>query len=200
MLALFFCIISVDGFIGLAILLSWFINNKFVTPPLLWIGFGGMASVLILFLIPIHRITVPTKLLKMTRQVLEGWSLISDNRLLVLKLLGIQVGMMVLLALRYWVAFKMLSQSVTIEQTLLFASASVLTNLASFAPGGLGVREGIVSGIAMLLGFSPGTSIVAVGLDRIVSTVVIVLMGWISTVLLGREISSVMNTGPKSDL
>ena len=136
----------------------------------------------------------------MTRQVLEGWSLISDNRLLVLKLLGIQVGMMVLLALRYWVAFKMLSQSVTIEQTLLFASASVLTNLASFAPGGLGVREGIVSGIAMLLGFAPGISIVAVGLDRFVSTVVIVLIGWVSTVLIGKEISSVIHKESKPDM
>jgi uncharacterized membrane protein YbhN (UPF0104 family) len=191
MLALFFCTIAVYGLLGLAILLQWAIFTNFKVPSLLWIGFGGMACALFIFGFPLEQVYIPNALLKWVQQALEGWSLISKNPLLILKLLGIQTTMMILLAIRYWLAFHMLSQNVTISQVLLFSSATILTNLVSFAPGGLGVREAIVGGIALSLGFDPGISVVAVGLDRLVSTIMIILIGWLSTIALGREISKV---------
>lgn len=189
MFALFFCTIAVYGLLGLTILLEWALFKNFTAPALLWIGFGGMASALIVFWLPLERLPIPDFLRKWVQQALEGWSLISKNPLLILKLLGIQTTMMTLLAIRYWLAFHMLSQNVTISQVLLFSSATILTNLVSFAPGGLGVREAIVGGIALSLGFDPGISVVAVGLDRLVSTVMILAVGWASTVILGREFS-----------
>jgi uncharacterized protein (TIRG00374 family) len=83
----------------------------------------------------------------------------------------------------------MLSQAVTGGQALLFSSASVLTQLISFAPGGLGVREAIVGAVASALGFELAVSLAAVELDRLVATFTIVLVGWISTSLLGRDLS-----------
>jgi uncharacterized membrane protein YbhN (UPF0104 family) len=189
LLALFFCTTAVYGLLGLIILLQWTFIKNIPVPSLLWIGFGGMASTLLVFLLPVERLYIPNAMLKWVQQALEGWSLISNNPLLILKLLGVQTIMMVLLAIRYWMAFNMLSQNVTISQALLFSSATILTNLVSFAPGGLGVREAIVGGIALSLGFDPGTGVVAVGLDRLVSTIMIILTGWISSIILGREIS-----------
>jgi len=126
-------------------------------------------------------------------QAIDGWTAIGRNSGLLFKLTVLQITLVVLLSLRYWIAFHMLSQNVTIGQTLLFASASILTQLVSIAPGGLGIREAIVASVAALLGFDAGISIIAVGLDRLVITIVIVLSGWVSTVILGKQISDISN-------
>jgi len=190
-LALFVCSIAVYGLLGLAILLYWLLFDKIHVSPLLFIGFGAMSASLFIFLLPLNSIKIPNSILKWVQQALEGWMLIVKNPALVFKLLGIQTATMLLVAIRYWLAFHMVSQNVTISQVILFASASVLTQLVSFAPGGLGLREAIVSGIASLLGFKVGISVLAIGLDRLVSTVLIVILGWVSTILLGKTISNI---------
>ena len=189
MLAIFFCTIATYGLLGLTILISWVLLDNMRVSPVLWVGFGGMALGALIFWLPLERLHIPGTLTTWIQQAMEGWTLISQNPVLIVKLLAVQTTMMSLLAVRYWLAFHMLSQSVSIGQVILFSSGSILTNLVSFAPGGLGVREAIVAGIASALGFDAGTSVVAVGLDRLVSTLVIMLVGWISTVLLGKKIA-----------
>lgn len=187
MLAIFFCTIAVYGLLGLAILTSWVLFEGANVSSALWVGFGSMALAVIIFWLPLDRLRVPGSLAARIHQAVEGWTLISRNPTLIVKLLVIQTTMMSLLAVRYWLAFRMLSQNVTISQVILFSAGSILTNLVSFAPGGLGVREAIVAGIAAALGFDAGTSVVAVGLDRLTSSLVIFIVGWISTVLLGKK-------------
>lgn len=123
------------------------------------------------------------------QQLLEGWTAIGRNPGLLFKLAILQVALVAILSLRYWMAFHMLSQDISLGQTLLLASASILTQLVSLAPGGLGVREAIVASAATVLGFDTGVSVIAVGLDRLVVTVMIVLTGWLSIVILGKQIS-----------
>jgi uncharacterized membrane protein YbhN (UPF0104 family) len=187
--ATFFLFIAVNGFIGVAILLFWFFFNKAAVSPVLLIAFTVMVACLLVFWLPLDRIRMPEKIHRLFRQALEGWMLISTNPVLLLQLVVLQAILSVLLALRYWLAFRMLSQQVTMAQTLLFACASILTQLVSIAPGGLGAREAIVGAVALALGFDAGTSVVAVGLDRLVSTITILLIGGISTVILGKRIS-----------
>jgi uncharacterized protein (TIRG00374 family) len=92
-----------------------------------------------------------------------------------------------LFAARFWIAFHALSQEVTWAQCLLFSAATVLTRLANIVPGGLGVREGIVAGVAVILGFQVDASIAAVGLDRLIATVVIVALGVPYTYILSKN-------------
>jgi putative flippase GtrA len=49
------------------------------------------------------------------------------------------------------------------------------------------VREGIVAGVASLLGFEPDVSAVAVGLDRLVATSVILVLGTVFTYILSKK-------------
>ena len=186
--ALFICYIVVNGAMGMVILLSWMSSNKIVS-PVLFAGYTGMIASLLIFWLPLERVRVPGKIEKWVRQAIDGWVAISRNPTLLLKIILLQVILVVLLGLRYWLAFHMLSQKVTISQTILLASASILTQLVSIAPGGLGVREAIVGAVASMLGFDIGISVIAVGLDRLVVTIMIVLAGWISTVILGKQIA-----------
>jgi uncharacterized membrane protein YbhN (UPF0104 family) len=188
MLALFFCSVAVYGFLGLGILLYWTLVRHIPVSPILFIAFGLMSSCFLIFWMPLDRLPIPKIALKWLDQALEGWMLISKNLALLAQLLVLQTATMFVLAARYWLAFHMLSQDVTVSQVVLFASASVLTQLVSFAPGGLGVREVIVAQTASALGFKTSVSIVAVGLDRLIATVVVVLLGWVSTIILGKQI------------
>lgn len=189
MLALFFCFIAVNGAIGSVVLLYWVVFTDATVPVFLIIGFLAMTSCVLVFWLPVDRIHLPNSVAERLSQALDGWSIINRNPVLILKLTVLQTVMMLLLATRYWLAFHMLSQNVTPGQAILFSAATVLTQLVSFAPGGLGVRESIVAGVASLLGFDVGVSVVAVGLDRLVATIVIVLLGGVGLVVLGKQIS-----------
>jgi uncharacterized protein (TIRG00374 family) len=196
-LALFFCFIAVNGLIGTAILLYWVLVKKIVVSSLLLTGFAIMAACLLVFWLPLDNIKILNRLHKWVRQASEGWMLISRNPVLLVKLVGLQTSFMLLLAIRYWLAFHMLSQNVSVGVVILFSSASVLTQIVSIAPGGLGVREGLVGGVAAALGFDVGISVVAVGLDRLVATSTILLIGGISTIILGKQISETSITHGK---
>lgn len=187
--ALFVCFIAVNGLIGCCILIYWVLTRRAVVSPLLWIGFGLMAACLLVFLLPLESLRTPGRMREWVREALQGWGLIGKNPGLLAKLIGLQTSLSVLLALRYWIAFHLLSQDVSLAQTLLFSSASVLNQLASFAPGGLGITEAIVGGVASALGFELAISVVAVGLDRLVSTFAIIVVGVFSTAALGRQLS-----------
>ena len=187
--ALFVCFIAVNGLIGCGILIYWILVRKIAVSPLLWIGFGLMAACFLVFWLPLDHLRIPGRMRRWVQEALQGWMLIGKSPTLLAKLVGLQTSLSVLLALRYWIAFHLLSQNVTLAQTLLFSSASVLNQLATFAPGGLGITEAIVGGVASALGFELAVSVVAVGLDRLVSTLAIIVVGVISTAALGRQLS-----------
>lgn len=186
-LALFFCSISLSGFSGLIILAAWALWKQTEISPILLLGFMAMAASIAVFLLPVKKIKLPQKIQKWVNQAIEGWEIMRSNPILLAKILGLQLGFMLLFATRQWIAFTMLSQAITFGQAVLLSAGSILTQLISFAPGGLGVREAIVGGIATILGFPLTASVAAVELDRAIALVVIVLLGWISTVTLGNQ-------------
>lgn len=187
--ALFFCFVSVNGMVGVGVLLYWSVSKATPIPSLLLLSFVVMSSFFLFFWLPLEKIKIPGRISDLVRQALDGWEIVRKNLPLLLQLIGLQTCLMVLLAFRYWFSFHMLSQNIALSQAILFAAASILTQIVSIAPGGLGVREAIVGIVASTLGFDGGTSIVAVGLDRLVSTLVIIVIGGISTVVLGGQIS-----------
>jgi len=188
--ALFFCYLAINGMIGILVLMYWSQIHKTTIPSVLFFAFAVMVLCILVFWLPLDRIRMTEKMHQWVNQAVDGWMAISRNPGLLFKLTFLQTALVVLLSLRYWIVFHMLSQNISIGQTLLFASASILTQLVSIAPGGLGVREAIVAAVASVLGFDAGVSVVAVGLDRLVVTIMIVLTGWISMVILGKQISA----------
>lgn len=195
--AFFFLTIASYGFLGGTILLYWkFFKNVFIE-PILFLGFGIMTFLgLLIFILPFGVIRSPFVLQKWLHQALEGWALLRKQPALLLKILALQMAMTVFLAIQYLQAFQMLSQDITLSQSMLFSSASILTQLVSLAPGGLGVREAIVGGVASALGFDTSVSVAAIGLDRLISTLMIILTGWVSMILLGRQISEIKQNEP----
>jgi uncharacterized membrane protein YbhN (UPF0104 family) len=188
-LALFFCFLSLQGLVGLASLI-YIASLKDTAPfPVLWTGFALMTACPLLLWLPVDRLRLRPTLQAHLRSALDGWLIVGHKPVMLLQILGIQLIIVLLLALRYWLAFGMLSQDVSVAQVLVMSSASILTQLVSLAPGGLGVREAIVGAVSWALGFDAVVSLAAAGLDRLVSTLAIILMGGVGTMILGREMA-----------
>jgi uncharacterized membrane protein YbhN (UPF0104 family) len=186
-MALYICFVAVNGAVGLTVLGGWALVGGVEVPPALVLGFSGMVASVMSLWLPVDALSLPGKLGKRLMQLAEGWRVLSQNKHLVDIMAGFQVLTTLLFAARFWIAFHALSQDVTYAQCLLFSSATVLTRLVNIAPGGLGVREGIVAGVASLLGFEAGVSAVAVGIDRLVATSVIIVLGTIYTYVLSKK-------------
>jgi uncharacterized membrane protein YbhN (UPF0104 family) len=189
MVATYVCFIAANGVIGLIItaFLASFQGARI--PALLALGFVAMTISVVVLVLPIRLDFLPTKWKTRINNVAEGWQVLSQDRILLLQLILIQVITTIIAAQRFQIAFSTLSQDVSYAQCLLFSSATILTRLISVTPGGLGVREGIVAGLASVLGFDPGVSAVAVGLDRLISTVGILGLGVIYTYSLSKRIA-----------
>lgn len=188
-LALFFYFVSANGIIGFLILMYWYFSNKEYLSPELLVGFLGMACAFMIFWLPVEHLKKHLYLRARLEQIFLGWGIINKKPVLLLAVISIQIGMMLLQAISYWLAFQMLSQPVTYSQAVLFSAASILTQLVSIAPGGLGIREGIVAVVAASLGFDAEIAVVAVGLERLISTIVIIIMGLVGLNVLGKKLT-----------
>jgi uncharacterized membrane protein YbhN (UPF0104 family) len=186
-MALYVCFVSASGVVALIVLAYWTLARIENVPVALFFGFASMVASAIFLYLPVGNFSLPGKLGKRLKQLSEGWRVLGQNGHLVLKMIGFQVIATLLFAARLWISFHALSQNVSYTEWLLFSSATVLTRLISIAPGGLGVREGIVAGLASVLGFDPGISAVAVGLDRLVATTVILVLGTFYTYHLSKK-------------
>lgn len=185
--ALYVCFVATNGAIGLAVLASWWLSDLTRIPLLLGVGFLGMSLSLICLWLPVNSVSLPGRLGRRLDQLAEGWVVVGQHLRLAAVLVGLQMLTTLVFAGRLWISFHALSQDATYAQCLLFSSATVLTRLVTIAPGGLGVREGIVAGVASLLGFEAGVSAVAVAVDRLVATSVVIVLGTIYTYILSAK-------------
>lgn len=190
-LALFLCYVSLNGFIGLSILLYWLLFQGVMVSPILWVVFGLMMVSILMFWLPLDRIKLPDRIQGRAQQALDGWLIMSRKPSIIVGEMVLQLVMIIFLTIRYWLALRMLSQDVPISFVLLMSNVTILTQTVSLAPGGLGVREALVGGVASALGFDIGITIVAVGLDRLVATFVKLLVGSISTIIVGNQMTQV---------
>lgn len=195
--ALYVCYTSSSGVIGIAVLTYQFLRG-YGMPLLLMLGFAAMAVSISIFWLPLNFDYLPDKLRRRVRQLLQGWRILEGNVPLLAQLVGLQIALTVLAAGRLLITFQALSQDVNLAHCILFSAASTLTRLVSIAPGGLGVREGIVASVSSILGFDLGASAVAVGLERLISTPVNLLLSPLCTFILGREVTD-RRSGPESN-
>ncbi|MGD8814959.1 MAG: lysylphosphatidylglycerol synthase transmembrane domain-containing protein [Anaerolineales bacterium] len=189
-LALYIVFLFTSGLTGIAVLLymDWATSNS--SPSILYAAFLAMSASILTFAVPSYAKSETGSLKKRIAEAITGWEILKKRPSLILWFIFIQLIMSLLFAWRLWIAFRTLSQDVTLAHCLLFSSATTLTQLVTIMPAGLGIREGIVAGVSSLQGFDAAASTLAVGLDRIVSSAVILVMGALSLGYMGKRIGS----------
>lgn len=192
-LALYICLVTTSGVVGLIVLgYLRLVDGKTIPTPLV-LGFLGLAMSFTLFWLPFDPSIVSGKWKRRIVQLVQGWRVLSQNRPLIVELVALGLLGIFVMAGRFWVVLHMLSQDITLLQCVLLSSSLILTNLVNITPGALGIREGIVAGVVALLGFDPGVSVVAVGIDRLVALLVIIILGTFYTHMLSKQIINIQS-------
>jgi uncharacterized membrane protein YbhN (UPF0104 family) len=186
-LALYICFISTNGMIGIAGLSLLAHESRKVPPTLLITGFAAMTLSLLIIWLPFSFKSVPGKLGHRLEQLLCGWRVLSKQKAMISKVIAVQVLLTVLFAARFWIAFHLVSQTVKFTYCIIFSAATILTRLVSIAPGAFGIREAIVAAVASAFGIGFGVSVVAVTIDRLVATLVVLVLGTVYTYILGKK-------------
>lgn len=194
--ALYNCFLATNGFIGLIILAFWRVVKGYGASDLLIIAFAIMILTITFLWLPWTTIPLPSKWQAKLVQLSDGWQILGQDWKLTAQLVLLQILLVSLFAGRFWVSFRLVSQNVTFTQCVLFSAATILTRLVGFMPDGLGVREAIVASVAGIIGFDVGVSVVAVGIDRLVSTLLTVALGVTYTHKFSQDlVSSLGNVG-----
>lgn len=184
--ALYALFISNEGLIGIAGLGVIVLTQRIAVPSLLLLGFTGMMLSLSVFWVPLDHIPYPHRWQGYVQKLEEGWLILRHRRALLVRLMVINTIIILIYAVRLWIVFHGLSQDVTLAQCLVFSAAAILTQIVAITPGGLGLREGIVAGIAHLFGFDVGVSIVAASIDHWFAIAIVFVLGIFYTYKLSK--------------
>ncbi len=187
-LSLFLSYMSVNGLIGLSVLFFLYVFKGNQGNFWLVSGFFVMTIAIIFHWIKIDLHFLPDRFRDISNNVLNGWRFFSNDYKLLLTLISFQAVATTLNAARFFIAFQIFSQDISFAHCLLFSAATILTQLISIAPGGIGIREGIVAGVAYILSIDPGISAVAVGLERLLATLMIFIIGGFFSYLFSKDL------------
>lgn len=180
--------VSVGGSIGLATIGYLVFTSNEAPPWILVVAFAIMAFTAAMLWLPIPIRLFPSRWRERLNQLLSGTKYLAQHRELILRLALLQLLTVLNVSVRLWAAFRLMSQNIPLSYCLVFAAATLLTQLVSVAPGGLGVREAIVVATARLVGLDMGVALIAVGIDRLIATATIVVLGALSSVALSRKL------------
>jgi hypothetical protein len=92
----------------------------------------------------------------------------SQRARLGVRIIAVEVGWLAVSALRLGLAVSALGVSVTAAQALALSVAGALTVAIGFFPGGLGIREALIAGLAPLIGLPLDTGVLVGALDRVI--------------------------------
>jgi uncharacterized protein (TIRG00374 family) len=138
-----------------------------------------MVTAIAVLFVPLGRLRFGGRLRILLERVSDGWVALSKNPWLLVLLVSMQVGGIVIIAVRLQLLFQAMSQDVNLLHCLVMASASIMTRLMNISPGGLGVREGIVAGLSTIIGADFGVAVLAVGVDRLILVLFSGLTVWL---------------------
>lgn len=110
------------------------------------------------------------------------WFAVPAGRL-VAELFGLEVAMVVVRALRFWLVILAFDLDASIQTAFLLPVAGVLASALGFLPGGLGIREILAGLLSGANGDAAAVGVLASGLDRIVAlpvlaVIALVLAAW----------------------
>lgn len=163
-------IFIISGLEGVAFLSIWLI--------LLVLFCAMMISYMILYFnswlyafLPFQKIK---SFLRQYSDALERW--VKHKNMLKFNLL-ICLTLFILFAARIWFSFQIVGQDISFQMAILLQSCVGAGFAFSFVPGNLGLKEGVIVGLALILGIDSETALLAAVIDRAASLLPTLVLG-----------------------
>ena len=125
----------------------------------------------------IQHLWLPFKLQRFTKEMSANLYLLTRNRLFIIRVYGIIMGILVVLTLKTYLVAQLLEIPVTISGAFLLCTASTVARVVSIFPGGLEIVEAAMSATYVILGGNLESGILLSVVDRIINLIATVIMG-----------------------
>jgi uncharacterized protein (TIRG00374 family) len=181
--------LSIAAFIALILSGGLFIFNALENIIFLYISSALLIFIIgvIIFLYKFNPQKLPEKhkVLKWIKQAAQGLKQFKNQPNKVFNLAVIQLGFILAISLRLFVAFQVLDMPVNYPKLILINALVAFSMVFSITPGNIGIKEGIIGLSSSLLGISPEEALLGAVLDRVVAIIVVFGLGGVfSQVLL----------------
>ena len=120
-------------------------------------------------------------------RVVNGWNLIKKNKKTIFLVTLLSLSQLLLSALMLYLQFKVFGIQISYTSSLFLASLGSLAIIIAITPAGLGIQEAITVFSALTLGISPAESLAAVLIGRVISMLVLFILGPIFSVILIKK-------------
>ena len=169
------CAIGPLGIAGMVFLhyryddpISWPIVGIFVCATMV-----GVAALLFRFRIPV---TWSGRIARLATSLADAWHLLGGNRGLTLRLVGLHFVMILLRVVRLYLAFQAIGLAPHFVGVLVSSLLADLAFMIGVTPNGLGLREATIVLSSRVIGVDQSGALMAALLDRIVTTLIIILV------------------------
>lgn len=115
--------------------------------------------------------------LEVISRVIEGASIFRGRPTLLIWAIAIEFSMLVVMALRLFIAFKSFSEPATILACFIYSPITIVGSVLAFTPQGLGLKEVLVGYATLITGAQFNTGVFAATLDRAVQIAVSLTFG-----------------------
>lgn len=170
-----FVVVSI-GFIFSLVFFIYFEINFYIV-----LIFCFLLTVILCFFFypPIHMEKRESRILKKISEIIESWNEYKQNKPVILKVVLLEIIAVPVLGLRYYIAFNILNNPVSIAECVIFSVVVSATGFVSIIPGNIGIKETIVGLSAYYMDYSFEYGVIATALDRVISTVWTGIFGFI---------------------
>ena len=170
---------STNGAVGLATLSLEFPGQVF---GIIGAGFAVMTGSAALLFLPdaVARLTEGRKLPGIGRRmsaIRSRWGAVA----------ALQVFILLMTAAMLKISFDMGPAEISFAACIVFTAAGMLTRVVSITPGGIGIRELVVGGLAYLVGFGVRDAVIASALVRIAEVAALFTLGSLLTYGISRR-------------
>lgn len=175
--------ILTSGLAGLAVSLFFYLPH-FINTIIFIILFAGMAAgSLVIFLMP--RIKFPKSgFFEKINEFFESWEILRKDFKTILVLAAADLLILLSVATRYFVIFKMFSLPVAFASCILLSPFNIITHFATIIPGGYGIKEATVGAVSTLTNVSFAAGALATLSDRVIMMAAAFILGPIFSFIL----------------
>ncbi|MFC1975645.1 lysylphosphatidylglycerol synthase domain-containing protein [Chloroflexota bacterium] len=179
----------VVGVIGFLASLTFISTSRFFWQiPLFFIVVVGGISMLVI--LPSVKLSWNNRLSEVINTSLEGWTLVKNDKLLLVKLVIYSLANILLNGLSFWIAYAALGVYVSFIEALLIGLLAVFSILLNITPGNLGVQEAVVGLSSALLGTGAGHGLLAALLIRSSTMIIVFTLGPVFSYILTRDLTT----------
>jgi uncharacterized membrane protein YbhN (UPF0104 family) len=178
--------ILTSGIVGVAASLFSGLPNRMDFVIFMVMFVGMISAPAVLFLMP--RVKFPKKgILERINEFFEGWEILRKDFQAMLMLSFMDFIIVLSMAARYFLLFRMFSLAVPFIPCLLISPFNIITHFATIIPGAYGIKEAAVGAVSTLTNVSFAAGALATLSDRAIMMTLTFIMGPVFSFILLRH-------------